>query len=65
MSISEWRRLGFDKHSVLADPLFEDPENGFFNLPDDSPAFKIGFREFPLDKFGPDSSFKNLYLKGN
>ena len=65
MNLAEWQKLGFDKHSIFADPLFADPENGDFDLPDHSRAFEIGFREFPLDRFGPDTDFKNIFCSGS
>ncbi len=63
MNLQEWRSYGLDENSLLADPMFTDPENGDFSLNGDSPAFKIGFREFPLDSFGLTNRFTNIYLK--
>ena len=51
--LAGWRELGFGEGSIFADPLFEDPETGDFRLKSDSPAFDVGFVEFPLDRFGP------------
>lgn len=48
-----WRKRGKDVHSLFADPKFADPDKGDFRLPPDSPAFRIGFRPFPLDQAGP------------
>lgn len=42
-SLAEWQGLGHDKGSVIADPMFTDPENGDFSLAEDSPARKLGF----------------------
>ena len=53
LSWEEWLALGNDKHTLVADPGFTDPENGDFSLPENSPAFQIGFKPFPLDKAGP------------
>ena len=53
MSWEEWLALGNDKNTLIADPGFKDPDNGEFSLPDDSPAFQIGFKPFPLDQAGP------------
>lgn len=47
-----WQRLGYDAHSVFADPLFADPRHGDFRVRDGSPALKIGFQNFPMDQFG-------------
>ncbi len=43
---------GGDVHSVSGDPMFLDPAAGDFRVADDSPALKIGFRNFPMDRFG-------------
>jgi len=53
MSWKRWKTLGNDRHSIIADPGFKDPENGDFSLPADSPALKIGFKPFPLGQAGP------------
>ena len=46
LTFDGWRGKGLDRDSVLADPLFTDPENGDFTLPPDSPALRLGFRPF-------------------
>jgi hypothetical protein len=53
LSWTQWQALGYDRHSIIADPGFKDPANGDFRLPEDSPASKIGFKPFPLDNAGP------------
>lgn len=45
--LEELRREGIEKHSISADPLFVDIENGDFRLKPDSPALKLGFK--PID----------------
>ena len=52
MDLKEWQAKGLDTHSLVADPLFEDLEKGDYRLKKNSPAFKLGFKEFPLDNFG-------------
>ena len=43
---------GADAHSVSADPLFVNPGQGDFRVRPESPAFKIGFRNFDMTDFG-------------
>ena len=52
-SLDDWRAAGQDKHSIVADPLFVDPENGDFRLRPGSPAAKIGFEPWDLMAVGP------------
>jgi hypothetical protein len=44
--------LGLDKDSVFGDPQFVDPDNGNYQVKNDSPTLKIGFTNFPMDQFG-------------
>ena len=48
-----WQKLGFDRHSLVADPLFVAPEKGDYRLKPDSPALKLGFKPIPVEKIGP------------
>ena len=41
-----------DKHSVYGDPLFVDAKSGNYQIKENSPAHKIGFKNFAMDKFG-------------
>ncbi len=45
-------KLGWDAGSVFGDPLFVDPAGGDYRVQDGSPALKIGFNNFPMDRFG-------------
>ncbi|MCO8124878.1 right-handed parallel beta-helix repeat-containing protein [Stieleria sp. TO1_6] len=47
-----YTQFGWDIHSIVADPKFVDPENGDFRVQPGSPAFDIGFQNFPMDQFG-------------
>jgi parallel beta-helix repeat protein len=46
-TFADWRKRGFDRNSVIADPLFVDPAHDNYALRPDSPAFKLGFE--PID----------------
>ena len=52
----EWKRRGFEKHSVVADPKFVNLEKDDFRLRPDSPAFQLGFQAIPIDRIGPYKS---------
>jgi hypothetical protein len=53
LDIDRWRENGLDTESLIADPLFADPENGDFSLPPDSPAMRVGFRPLDASRAGP------------
>ncbi len=48
----KFRKHGCDANSIVGDPMFVDPANGDYRVKDGSPALKIGFRNFPMDRFG-------------
>ena len=52
--LDEWRKKGMwlDEKSVIADPLFTDPEHNDFTLKPDSPALKLGFVPFDVTQAG-------------
>lgn len=52
MTFDEWQASGKGTGSVIADPLFVDPENGDFRLKENSPVSKIGFQPFDYSKAG-------------
>jgi hypothetical protein len=43
----DWQKQGFDRNSMIADPLFVDPAHDNYTLRPESPAFKLGFE--PID----------------
>jgi len=54
-----WQSVGWDKNSLIADPLFENWEKDDYRLKKDSPAFKLGFEQIPVEKIGQyDSEFR-------
>ena len=52
MTLEEWQGKGQDVHSLIADPLFVNPEKGDFRLKPNSPALKVGFQPFDMSKIG-------------
>ncbi len=46
---------GCDRHSLVGDALFYDASRGDFRVKKESPAAKLGFRNFPMDRFGVQS----------
>ena len=51
-SFEEWQERGFDKNSIVADPLFVDAANDDYSLKPDSPALKLGFKPIDISKVG-------------
>jgi len=51
-SLAEWRALGHDKNSLVADPLFANWKAGNFALSPGSPALKLGFVPFDVSSAG-------------
>jgi len=52
MSFAEWQAQGLDVYSVFANPLFIEPAKGDYRVRPNSPALKLGFKNFPMDNFG-------------
>ena len=52
MDRQAWQKLGYDQHSVIADPLFVDAEDNDYRLQPDSPSPEIGFKPFDYSKAG-------------
>ena len=49
----EWKRLGFEQHSLVADPGFVNAKKDDYRLRPDSPALRLGFQPIPVEKIGP------------
>ena len=52
LTFEQWREKGYDKNSIIADPLFADPDKYDFRLAPNSPALKLGFKPFDYKKAG-------------
>jgi hypothetical protein len=68
MSFAQWQASGQDVHSIIADPVFANPDQGDFHLKPGSPAEKIGFKLFDYSKAGrltksrrPDKVFPRAF----
>jgi hypothetical protein len=57
-SMADWQAMGFDRFSVVADPLLADPAHGDFTIAANSPALAIGFEPFDLSAAGTRSQDK-------
>lgn len=50
---SAWQAMDMDRNSLVADPLFVDPARDDYRLRPESPAWKLGFQQIPIEKIGP------------
>ncbi len=51
-----WQALGYDLHSLIADPKCRDLSKFDFTLESDSPAWALGFEPIDVSDVGPRSS---------
>jgi len=51
-SLEQWQKRGQDVHSLVADPLFVDPQHGDFTLKPGSPAAQVGFKPIDMTQTG-------------
>lgn len=52
IALNKSLKNGTDAHSVFGDPMFIDAVKGDYRVKPNSPAFKIGFKNFPMNEFG-------------
>jgi parallel beta-helix repeat protein len=57
-SFQDWQKRAQDMHSLIANPLFADPQHGDFSLESGSPTAKVGFRAIDLSKIGPGAAVR-------
>lgn len=53
VSWADWQAGGQDSSSIIANPLFTDPDAGAFTLREDSPAIALGFHPIDTSLAGP------------
>ncbi len=65
-AIAKLQKKGIDTGSIVADPLFVDPEKLDFRLKPESPALKLGFKEIDTSHIGllEQSAFERLRKEG-
>jgi len=51
-TLAEWRELGLDTASVVANPCFADPERDDYRVLPHSPAYALGFQPIDLSHVG-------------
>ncbi|EDQ92847.1 uncharacterized protein MONBRDRAFT_4912 [Monosiga brevicollis MX1] len=62
-NLTQWRQHGQDMHSIIADPLFTNPNlDDFSHLRPASPALARGFQPINISLVGPDWSNFDLML---
>jgi hypothetical protein len=60
VDLEEWRKLGFDRDSVFADPLFVDPAKNDYRVRPESPALRLGFKNFEMGLWGITKEFPRV-----
>jgi hypothetical protein len=53
LTLADAQEQGYDVNSIEADPKLGDVAAGDVSLPEDSPAWKIGFRPIDISTVGP------------
>jgi parallel beta-helix repeat protein len=51
-NFAQWQASGLDRDSLIANPLFVNPNRGDFRLKSNSPAFKLGFQAIAIQRIG-------------
>lgn len=51
-ALEEQHKLGLDKNSLAGNPIFSNVKDGDFTVKPESGLYNIGWKNFPMDKFG-------------
>ncbi len=57
-TFDDWKKLGFEEHSLIADPLLVDVEGGDYRLRPESPAFRLGFCPIDVERIGRQGKYR-------
>jgi hypothetical protein len=57
VDLEEWHKLGFDQNSVFGDPLFVNPAENDYRVRPESPALRLGFKNFEMGLWGITKDF--------
>jgi len=52
LTFEQWQQKGHDQNSIIADPLFANPQEYDFRISRESPALNIGFKPFDYTRAG-------------
>lgn len=64
--VASKRKDGIDKNSLITDPLFENIGDRNFKLKENSPAFKLGFKQIDMSSIGlKENEFPAKFMKFN
>jgi len=44
-TLAQWQKMGYDRDSIEADPMFVDLEGEDYRLMPESPALELGFEQ--------------------
>ena len=62
-AIEYYRTRGADKKSIVDDPMFRNIKKGDFRLKENSPAYKIGFRDIDITRIGLSNEFPLRFIE--
>jgi hypothetical protein len=57
-----WQSEGWDLHSVIADPQFENEAKDDYRLKKSSPAWRLGFKPIPMRSSGAGQALETIGL---
>ena len=59
--LAEWQEHDYDKDSLIADPMFINPAKNDYRVKPESPALKLGFKNFEMGKWGLTDEFPKMW----